>query len=143
MTYRKNIAATQVRAETNSYMLPHGARCTAKPRVTTATRWARMPTTLNVSAIRTQGPACQAAASAGTCRAGRATARPRPGVAAASGTLGPPEAPSTEAAPESAAPGPAAPGPAAPAVPTAPAAPTVASSAARLPFAIAAAAPAA
>src|SRR5689334_7859679 len=45
----------------NSYMLPHGARWTASPRVTTATRCATMPSALNVTAARTQGPASQMA----------------------------------------------------------------------------------
>src|SRR6185437_6644389 len=70
MTYTKKMAATQVSAVTNSYMLPHGARCTANPRVTTATRCARMPTALSVTAARTQGPACQMARHAGACRDG-------------------------------------------------------------------------
>src|SRR5450756_2154656 len=43
----------------NSYMLPQGARCTATPRETTATRCASMPTVLSVTAPRTQGPAAQ------------------------------------------------------------------------------------
>src|SRR5215469_11310976 len=83
MTNRKKIAATQVSAVTNSYMLPQGARCTASPLVTTAVRCAATATTLSVMATRIQGPAALIARRGGTARAGIESAAAAPaGVAA-------------------------------------------------------------
>src|ERR1700729_4037225 len=84
------MAATQVSAVMNSYMSPHGARCTASPLVVTATTWARMPSALSVAAARTHGPASAIARSAPTGRTGRA-ADPavRPGPTAAPPTPAP------------------------------------------------------
>src|ERR1700722_898739 len=70
------MAATQVSAVMNSYMSPHGARCTASPLVVTATTCARMPSALSVAAARTHGPASAIERSTPAGRAGRAAAAP-------------------------------------------------------------------
>src|SRR5262252_2780460 len=70
MTNRKKIAATQVSAVTNSYMLPQGARCTARPLVTTATACATTPTAASAMAASTHGPAWRMARSGGTASSG-------------------------------------------------------------------------
>src|SRR5579863_4267179 len=70
------MAATQVSAVMNSYMSPHGARCTASPLVVTAITCAPMPSALSVAAARTHGPASAIARSAPTGRAGRAAGTP-------------------------------------------------------------------
>src|ERR1700691_5743838 len=81
------MAATHVSAVMNSYMSPHGARCTANPLVVTAITCARMPTALSVAAARTHGPASAIARSAPAGRTGRAVAPaiglPGPAAAAA------------------------------------------------------------
>src|SRR5690242_19715067 len=110
-------------------MLPHGARCTANPRVTTATRCATTPIALSVTAARTHGPASQIARNADCRREGSPAAGPAP----AGGTTpsAPPTtaAPTTTAAPPSPVTAPSA--PAADVAPTVPAAPTAVSSATR------------
>src|ERR1700733_15104227 len=84
------MAATQVSAVMNSYMSPHGARCTASPLVVTATTWARMPSALSVAAARTHGPASAIARNAPAGRTGRpAGPAVRPGPAAAPPALAP------------------------------------------------------
>src|SRR5579875_410162 len=57
MTVKKNSTAMQEIATTNSYMLPHGTRCTASPRVTTFSTCAARPTAASVTAARTHRPA--------------------------------------------------------------------------------------
>src|SRR5215469_4052407 len=44
-------------AVTNSYMLPHGTRCSDSPRVRTPRMWVARPSTVSTSAARTHGPA--------------------------------------------------------------------------------------
>ncbi len=51
---RKNSTATQVTAMTNSYMSPHGTRCTARPRMTTPAMCAMTPSTVSPSPAWTQ-----------------------------------------------------------------------------------------
>src|SRR5580658_1268610 len=70
MTNRKKIAAKQVSAVTNSYMLPQGDRCTANPRVTTAVVCAVTATAASAMAACTQRPACLIARKGGRARAG-------------------------------------------------------------------------
>src|ERR1700722_9514464 len=85
----------------NSYMSPQGARCTASPRVTTATRWASAPAALHATAARTHGPASHADLKA---PAGRAGAGPPPcGAAVAGLTPGSPGPDGSAAEPEPAA----------------------------------------
>src|SRR6202012_4806614 len=110
MTNTKKMAVTQVIAVTNSYMLPQGARSTARPLVTTATRCAATATTASARAACTQRPAWPMARRTGTAASGIESG----GGAAAGG--------------DAAADGPAA---ALSAAPSAPAAPTVARAAAR------------
>src|SRR5713226_2397369 len=50
---RKKITATQVTEVTNSYMSPHGTRCTASPRMTTPRKCAATPKTVSAMAART------------------------------------------------------------------------------------------
>src|ERR1035441_2672882 len=57
MSARKKMAATQVTDVTNSYMSPHGTRCTASPRVVTPMTCAASPSAFSTSATRTQDPA--------------------------------------------------------------------------------------
>src|SRR6266568_2995703 len=64
------MAATQVRAVTNSYMLPQGARWTASPRVMTAVVCAAAPIPASATAATTQRPASRIARSAGTSSSG-------------------------------------------------------------------------
>src|ERR1039457_6519351 len=56
MSARKKMAATQVTDVTNSYMSPHGTRCTASPRVVTPMTCAASPSALSTRAARTQDP---------------------------------------------------------------------------------------
>src|SRR6476660_2769594 len=72
------MAVMQVRAVTNSYMLPAEAWCTASPRVTTAVVCATAPTALSATAASTQRPASRIARSAGTSGSGIESA-PAPG----------------------------------------------------------------
>src|SRR5262245_30363166 len=53
----KAMTAAQVMAVTNSYMLPHGTRCSDSPRVRTPRLWRTSPSTVSTSAARTHGPA--------------------------------------------------------------------------------------
>src|SRR5215470_6837332 len=87
MTIRKKMAATQVSAVTNSYMLPQGARCTASPLVTTATVWATTPTAASAMAAWTHGPAWRMARSGGTACSGMDSGAAEAGTADA-GTAG-------------------------------------------------------
>src|SRR5438874_12844530 len=64
------MTATQVRAVTNSYMLPQGARWTASPRVMTADVGAAAPIAASATAVATQRPAARIARSAGTSSSG-------------------------------------------------------------------------
>src|SRR6185437_8590300 len=73
----------------NSYMLPHGARSTASPRVTTATRCATMPSALNAAATLTQGPASQMAFMAPARGAGTFPVPLPAGTAGAADSAGP------------------------------------------------------
>src|SRR6516164_7618997 len=84
MTNRKKMAATQVSAVTNSYMLPQGARCTASPLVTTAIVCATTPTAASAMAAWTHRPAWPIARSGGTATSGieSGTAGGPPGAAA-------------------------------------------------------------
>jgi hypothetical protein len=50
------MTATQVTVVTNSYMSPHGTRCTASPRVTTPRMCAASPRTVRTMATWTQRP---------------------------------------------------------------------------------------
>src|SRR5580693_3085382 len=129
MTNRKKMAATQVSAVTNSYMLPQGARCTASPLVTTATTCASTPTVLSAMAACTQGPAWPIARSGGSATSGieSGMAAGLPAAAASarpSGTSGP-DSPAGPAGPGSTATlsGGASPAAATPAAPTAARAP--------------------
>ncbi len=54
---RTTITAMQVNAVMNSYMLPHGTRCSASPRVTMPRMCAASPSTVSASAARSQSPA--------------------------------------------------------------------------------------
>src|ERR1700722_13738873 len=104
MRLRKKMTATQVTAVTNSYMSPHGTRCTASPRVVTPITWAASPRTFSARATRTQAPA---GSREPRPRSVRPTAEGSPGVAATGpdpGT-GPdsPGAPDTDPAPAPAA----------------------------------------
>src|SRR5487761_69875 len=96
---QKKTAATQVSAVMNSYMLPQGARCTASPRVTTATTWASAPSALNPTAARTHGPAAQMAWKAPLLETGRAGTSGAAGPAAAATERPPAEPPTAEPAP--------------------------------------------
>src|SRR5580700_1914325 len=89
MTNRKKMAATQVSAVTNSYMLPHGARCTASPLVTTATVCATTPAALSAMAARTHGPAWRIARSGGTAISGMESGAADPGAEGAAGAAEP------------------------------------------------------
>src|SRR5580693_4862644 len=80
MTNRKKMAATQVSAVTNSYMLPQGARCTASPLVTTATTCASTPTALSAKATCTQRPAWPIARSGGSATSGIESGAADPGA---------------------------------------------------------------
>src|SRR6185437_9755029 len=74
----------------NSYMLPHGARSTASPLVSTATRGASAPSALRATAHRTHGPASHMALKAPTGRCGRgASAGTSPVAVTPSDTLAP------------------------------------------------------
>src|SRR5690348_6624537 len=44
-------------AVTNSYMLPHGTRCSESPRVRIPRMWVTSPSTVRASAARIHGPA--------------------------------------------------------------------------------------
>src|SRR6201981_1155441 len=44
-------------AVTNSYMLPHGTRCSESPRVRIPRMWVMSPSTVRASAARIHGPA--------------------------------------------------------------------------------------
>src|SRR6516225_1005847 len=44
-------------AVTNSYMLPHGTRCSDSPRVRIPRMWVMSPSTVRASAARIHGPA--------------------------------------------------------------------------------------
>src|SRR5580693_4281775 len=92
MTNRKKMAATQVSAVTNSYMLPQGARCTANPLVTTATVCATTPTALSASAVCTHPPAWRIARSGGTATSGMESGAADPGAEGAAGAEGGEEA---------------------------------------------------
>src|SRR6185437_16068762 len=82
----------QVRAVTNSYMLPQGARCTASPRVITAVVWAATPSELSSTAATTQRPASLIARNAGTASSGRAlSAGPPADGPRAAGAAGSPQ----------------------------------------------------
>src|SRR4029077_16873227 len=96
MRKRKKVTATQVTVVTNSYMSPHGTRCTASPRLTTPTMCAASPTTVRPTATCTQRPippasgpapgpvgggAGATAPGAGPRRGGGRRARARPGRA--------------------------------------------------------------
>src|SRR6516162_10972789 len=76
---RNAITAAQVIAMTNSYMLPHGTRCSAMPRVTMPRIWVARPITVSASAARIHGPA---GAPPARQRLGAATAGPAPPPAA-------------------------------------------------------------
>src|SRR5580692_7438986 len=92
MTNRKKMAATQVSAVTNSYMLPHGARCTASPLVPTATVCATTPAALSAMAAWTHGPAWRIARSGGPGGTGGAAPPVRSETATSgieSGAVGP------------------------------------------------------
>src|SRR5262245_39967810 len=54
---RNAITVAHVIAMTNSYMLPHGTRGSASPRVTMPRIWVTSPITVRASAARTHGPA--------------------------------------------------------------------------------------
>ena len=84
---RKNSTATQVTAMTNSYMSPHGTRCTARPRMTTPAMCAMTPSTVSPSPARTQKLASR--------RLGRlaAAGRPVPPLAFALSTVRWPDPP--------------------------------------------------
>src|ERR1035438_426790 len=56
MSARKKMTATQVTDVTNSYMSPHGTRCTASPRVVTPMTCAASPSMFSTRAARTQDP---------------------------------------------------------------------------------------
>src|SRR5215813_5997685 len=91
---RNAITAAHVIAMTNSYMLPHGTRCSAIPRVTMPRTCVTSPITLTASAARTHGPAGApparhrlAATTAGPAAAGS--------DGAAAGFLAPVETPDT------------------------------------------------
>src|SRR5215469_16984669 len=88
MTNRKNMAAMQVSAVTNSYMLPQGARCTASPLVTTATVCATTPTAASAMAAWTHGPAWRIARSGGTASSGMDSGAADAGTADARGVAG-------------------------------------------------------
>src|ERR1700685_2971435 len=90
----------QVIAARNSYMLPHGTRCSARPRVRIADTWKVAPTQVRANAVRTQSPDGQRPAAglpgtagggpgrvgwAGTTTAGTATAGPPAPTATSSG----------------------------------------------------------
>src|ERR1019366_4546267 len=53
----RTITAMQVIAVMNSYMLPHGTRCSEMPRVRMPVTWAARPMQVSVNASRTQNPA--------------------------------------------------------------------------------------
>src|SRR5579859_2051006 len=110
-TNRKKSTATQVRAVTNSYMLPQGARCTASPRVITAVVCAATPIEPSSTAAITQRPAARMARNAGTFSSGMEPATPPP-PAGATGIPGAPGAPGSPGAavPAAADPGTADPG---------------------------------
>src|SRR5271170_2869887 len=98
MTNRKKMAATQVSAVTNSYMLPHGARCTASPLVTTAAVCATTPTALSARAVCTHRPAWPIARSGGTATSGMESGAADPGAAGAEEAEGGEEAGGTPGA---------------------------------------------
>src|SRR5580692_11458144 len=56
MRPRKTRTATHETEITNSYMSPHGTRCTARPRVTTPVRCRATPAVVRTRAIRTRRP---------------------------------------------------------------------------------------
>src|SRR5580704_8593599 len=87
MSNRKKMAATQVSAVTNSYMLPQGARCTASPLVTTATVCATTPAALSAMAVCTHRPAWRMARSGGTATSGMESGAD-PGADGAAGAEG-------------------------------------------------------
>src|SRR5207244_2946753 len=74
---RNAMTAAQVIAMTNSYMLPHGTRCSAIPRVRMPRTWVARPITVRPSAARTQGPA---GAPPARQRLGAASTGPAPAV---------------------------------------------------------------
>src|SRR5690242_9783932 len=90
----------QVRAVTNSYMLPQGARCTASPRVITAVVCAATPSELSSTAATTQPPASLIARNAGTASSGMA---PSAGPPAVGPPAAGPRAPGAAGAPRSSA----------------------------------------
>src|SRR5215470_12061742 len=79
------MAATQVRAVTNSYMLPQGARWTASPRVMTAVVCAAAPIMANVTAATTQRPASRIARTGDTASSGIVPASPAGSALAGAG----------------------------------------------------------
>src|ERR1700751_3557234 len=83
----------QVSAVMNSYMLPHGARCTASPRVTIAITCASMPSALSDTATRIHGPASHMDLKAPGRFVGSA------GIAGGTGSPGPSTEPPTDPAP--------------------------------------------
>src|SRR5436189_5074718 len=82
------MTATQVRAVTNSYMLPQGARWTASPRVMTAVVCAAAPIMANATAATTQRPASRIARSGGTASSGIVPASSADAALAAAGAGG-------------------------------------------------------
>src|SRR5207248_8162140 len=78
------VAPTKQTAMMNSYMLPHGTRCAANPRVTMAARCSSQPTAVSTSAPRPANPAMRAfSASPGAASGGAegATGAGAPGAA--------------------------------------------------------------
>src|SRR5690349_12406935 len=55
------VAPTRVAASTNSYMLPQGTRCAARPRVTRQAMWASQPTTVSAAPAQPAHSAARAA----------------------------------------------------------------------------------
>src|SRR5271163_3575583 len=92
ITNRKKMAATQVSAVTNSYMLPQGARCTASPLVTTATVCATTPTALSAMAAWTHRPASRIARRGGAATSGMESGGAEPAAGGAAGPDGAEEA---------------------------------------------------
>src|SRR5262249_40746067 len=56
MRTKKKMTATQVTVVTHSYISPHGARCTASPRLTPPMMCATSPTAVRPMPTRTQRP---------------------------------------------------------------------------------------
>src|SRR5689334_8333231 len=90
------VAPTRVAASTNSYMLPHGTRPAARPRVTRQATWASQPTKVSAAPVQPAHTATRAAS--GPAPAGRAsspssTASPDPASPAEDATEPPTPAP--------------------------------------------------